>query len=158
MSVWSKILATTAGVAALVGLSSPAAAQISVRIGSGYSYGGYAPNYGYGGYAPSYGYGGYAPSYGYGYNGYNSNYGYGLDPRAAVDVCSRTVERNYGARVTGISSADPRNDGAFRVHGYVTSYGGYSYGNSSMGFSCKVDRYSRVVDLQLERNGYDGGW
>jgi len=70
MSVWKKALLATAGIAAGLSMASPAAAQISVRIGSGYGYGGYAPTYGYGGYAPGYGYGGYAPAYGYGNQGY----------------------------------------------------------------------------------------
>lgn len=163
MSALKKILLMSAGLAAVGGLASPAAAQITVRIGSGSGYsgyggGGYAPGYGYGNYAPAYGYGGYSSGYNDGYGGYGSNYGYSTDPRGAVAVCARAVERNYGARVTGINSAEPRNNGAIRVHGYLTSYGQYSNAGSSLGFTCKVDAYSRITDLQLEQNGYYRGW
>lgn len=148
MMALKKALFAMAGVVALAGLSSPAAAQITVRIGSGYG--------GYDGYAPGYGYGNYVPQYGYGYGA--QAYGYDLDPRAAVDVCARSVERNFRTRVSGITSVEPRNNGAVRIHGFATTYGGYGYRNAGVGFSCKVDRYARVTDLQLERAGGYSGW
>lgn len=144
MSVWKKALIATTGLAVVLGVSSPAAAQVYLSIGSGYGYGGYAQNYGYG----------YPQNYGYG--GFGQNYGFGMDPRVAVDICSRTVEGNYGVRVTGIRSAGPRNNGAVRVDGYVADYRGY--GSANMTFSCKVDRYGGIIDLRVDRNPYYGGW
>lgn len=155
MNALKKILLISAGLAAVAGMATPALAQISVRIGSGYGYSGYGGYGGYGGYAPAYGYGGYNSGSSFGYGGNN---GYGQDPRAAVEVCARAAERSFGARVTGINSAEPRNNGAVRVHGFLNSYGGYGNGGSSLGFSCKVDAYARITDLQLERNGYYQGW
>ena len=176
MSVFKKALAGSAGLAAIIGLASPAAAQYYPGYGNGnaYAYGnnnvgnqvGQAINGVIG--ALQYG------NYQYGNYGYNQNFGYGT-PNAAVERCARAVEdrlngggyQRYGygggngGRVTGIINIEPRNRGALRVHGLASSYTGYGYGQPNMSFSCRVDRYGRVEDLSFENNyryngnGYD---
>ena len=176
MSVFKKILAGTAGVAALAGLASPAAAQYYPGYGSQYG-NGYNNNVGgaigqainsaisatqYGGYP-------------YGNYGYGQSYGYGLTSNVAVNTCARAAESRMGygsSRVTGIRNIEPRNNGALRVNGYLSSYSGYGYGQPNLTFSCKIDRYARVVDLRIDQpqygygynrsyengNGYNRGW
>lgn len=156
MSVLKKILAGTAGLAAVVGLASPAAAQYYPNNGYGYNYGynnvGNAVGQAINGVIAATQYGNYP----YGNYGYGQPYGYGPNPNAAVDQCSRAVQARYGVRVTGIRDVQPRNNGALRVNGFVSDYHGYGYGNPNLTFSCKVDRYARITDLRVDRNGYRG--
>lgn len=177
MSALTKILTGAAGLAAVVGFASPAAAQ-------------YYPGQGYG----------------YGYNNNNNvlgaiingvlgygrypygNYGYGqTNDRHAVDQCARTVEArlNYrggyggygynqaygGGRVLGITRVERKSYG-LKVHGVASSgnraYDGYNrngYGNygynagADLKFDCKVDRYGRIRDVDIERrNAYYRGY
>ena len=170
MSALKNILAGTAGLAALIGIASPAAAQYYPGYNNGYGNG-----YGYGSNnvgnvvgqaingviaATQYG------NYPYGNAGYGQRYGYGMNSNSAVDQCSRALQGRYGGygynagpRISGIRSVEPRNNGAVRVDGLVSSYSGYGYGAPSQTFSCKVDRYGRVIDLRIDRNdryGYNG--
>ena len=162
MSVMMKLLAGAAGLAAVAGFASPAAAQ-------------YYPGYGYG----------------YGYNNggvvgaivnsvIGNGYGnYGGNDRFAIDQCSRAVEARLGGgygyggygynngygggRVVGITRVERRNSGV-RVRGVATSgaRGGYGYGYNSgaadLSFSCKVDYRGRIVDLDLDRRGPSYGY
>ncbi|MCY7397839.1 MAG: hypothetical protein LH466_03235 [Sphingomonas bacterium] len=173
MSALVKVLTGAAGLAAVVGFATPAAAQYYPGTGYGYNNGGgvvgaiinsvIGGGGAYGG-----GYGG-----GYGNNGGNDRY--------AVDQCSRAVQsrlgggyggygyNNYGGgRVVGITRVERRNSG-IRVRGVASSgsssgYGGYGYNNASadLSFSCKVDYRGRIVDLDLDRRydsyGYNEGY
>ena len=159
MSVLRKLLTGAAGLAAIAGFASPAAAQ-------------YYPNYGYG--------------YNNGVVGAIVNsvlgggYGnYGGNDRYAVDQCSRAVEarlgggyrgyggygynNGYGGRVVGITRVERRNSG-IRVRGVATSgmRSGYGYGYNNaaadLSFSCKVDYRGRITDLDLDRRGVDYGY
>lgn len=174
-----KLLAGAAGVAALGAVAVPAAAQ---------SYGYYPPYQTPGNVLGQVLNGVLGQPY-----GYNNRY-YGVDQRYAVDQCTRAVEmrmngngygyggayggrygyngynQNYGARVTAITSVEPRNNGALRVHGIVSrggqAYGydpryggGYGYNNGydrryygdQQRFSCRVDNRGRVVDVNFDR-------
>ena len=201
MSAFKKLLAGTAGVAALIGVASPAAAQYYPGYGYGNGYG-YNNNPGavvgnvINGVIAATQYGGYQ----YGNYGYGQNYRYGnqtIPANVAVNQCSRAVEvrlnggrynsgygygyggyNNYGGggRVTGITNIKPRNNGALRVlgvistagnygggYGYNGGYGGYGggYGAPNLSFSCKVDYSGRVIDLQItpfRGYGYNRGW
>lgn len=172
MSALKKILAGTAGLAALVGISSPAAAQYYPGYSNGYgnSYGsGYGSNnvgnvvgQAINGVIAATQYGNYP----YGNAGYGQRYGYGMNSSSAVDQCGRALQSRYGGygynagpRISGIRSVEPRNNGAVRVDGTVSTYSGYGYGAPNETFSCKVDRYGRVIDLRIDRNnryGYNG--
>ena len=167
------ILTGAAGLAAVVGMASPAAAQY--YPGNPYGYG----NSGTGVVGAIIGaLGGYG-QYPYG------NYGYGYaDNRVAVDQCARAVEAringgygNYGGgygnygygnygynngyaygggRVQGITSVERKNSG-IRVKGVATSgraqpYGGYGQqAYPDLRFNCKVDFRGRITDLDLDR-------
>ena len=181
MSALNKLLAGTAGLAVMIGLAGPAAAQ-------------YYPNYNYPGYAaPGYGYGNNvgnnvgnavgqaingviaATQYGnypYGNYGYGQTYGYGMNSNGAVDRCARAVEgrlngyngygdsRYNGGRVTGITRVDPRGNGGLRVWGVASTYSGYGYGQPNMSWDCSIDRFGRVTDTNFNTNrwGYNRGW
>lgn len=155
MSVTTKLLTGAAGLAAIAGFATPAAAQ-------------YYPGNGYGnGYNNNIvgaiinqvtGYGRY-PYGNYGYNQYGSQYGsqYGYNQNMAVDQCARAVEArlnggngyygygnvpyggynngynngygynrgNVGGRVQGITRVDRKSYG-LKVHGVASSgYRGY---------------------------------
>jgi hypothetical protein len=155
MSVTTKLLTGAAGLAALAGFATPAAAQ-------------YYPGYGYpannnnnivGAIINSVtGYGRY-PYGNYGYNQYGNQYGsqYGYNQNMAVDQCARAVEArlnggngyygygnvpygagyngyrngngynngNAGGRVQGITKVDRKSYGV-KVHGVASSgYRGY---------------------------------
>ncbi|MCA1652999.1 MAG: hypothetical protein ABR588_06385 [Sphingomicrobium sp.] len=173
MSALKKILAGSAGLAAVLGLASPAAAQYYLGYGYGYQNGNVGQTVGQAinGVIGALQYG----QYPYGNYGYGQSYGYGLDSNMAVDRCARAIEARlngggyggygYGGgygqgRVTGIRDIQPRNNGALRVHGYASSYSGYGYGQPNMSFSCKIDRYGRVTELNFDRNtyGYGRSW
>ena len=169
MSVLSKVLTGAAGLAAVVGFATPAAAQ-------------YYPGYGYnngGGVVGAIING----VIGNGQYGYGNQYGYGQgNDRFAVDQCSRAVQarlggnygggygyNNYGGgRVVGITSVERRNSG-LRVRGVASSgarggYGGYGYNNAAadLSFSCRVDYRGRVTSVNLDRRyqsyGYNDGY
>jgi hypothetical protein len=162
MSVLVKLLTGAAGLAAVAGFASPAAAQ-------------YYPNYGYGYNNGSGVVGAIVNSViGGGQYGYGNQYGYGQgNDRFAVDQCSRAVgarlgggygyNNGYGAgRVVGITSVERKNSG-LRVRGVATSgggggYGGYNNGSADLGFSCKVDYRGRIVDLDFNRRGVSYGY
>jgi hypothetical protein len=169
MSTLKKILAGTAGVAALVGLASPAAAQYYPGYNNGYGNNvGNAVGQAINGVIAATQYGNYP----YGNAGYGQRYAYGMNSNSAVDQCGRALQARYGGygynagpRISGIRSVEPRNRGAVRVDGMVSTYSGYGYGAPNQTFSCKVDRYGRVIDLRIDRNdryGYNGynqrGW
>jgi hypothetical protein len=160
MSVTTKLLTGAAGLAAIAGFATPAAAQ-------------YYPGYGYGsGYNNNIvgaiinsvtGYGRY-PYGNYGYSQYGNQYGY--NQNMAVDQCARAVEarlnggngyygygnvpyggynngynngygynRGYaGSRVQGITRVDRKSYG-LKVHGVASSgYRGYDgYGRQGYG-------------------------
>jgi hypothetical protein len=161
MSVLVKLLTGVAGLAAVAGVASPAAAQ-------------YYPNYGYG-YNNGGGVVGAIVNSVVG-NGYGN---YGGNDRFAVDQCSRAVEarlgggyggyggygynNGYGGRVVGISRVERRNSG-IRVRGVATSgaRGGYGYGYNSgaadLSFSCKVDYRGRITDVDIDRRGQSYGY
>ena len=114
--------------------------------------------------------GGRYRNYGYGY-GYDNAYGRGYQ----------------GARVTSVTQVSRRSNGGLRVHGYATTGGGYGgygqygggqygYGNPGYGydpqgygtygyqqpqgdarFSCTIDRYGRITDIDAKRN-YGGAY
>lgn len=183
MSALSKMLIGGAGVAALVGVASPAAAQY------------YPSPYGYNNGGGVVGaiinaIGGYG-QYPYG------NYGYGqTNDRYAVDQCTRAVDarlnrsgygygygqpygyanpgyaNGYGARIAGITRIDRRSNGGLRIYGVAMSnarYGGQygAYGNQPYGygyqnaaqpdlrFNCKIDRYGRITDVDINRVAYN---
>lgn len=179
MSALTKILTGAAGLAAVVGFASPAAAQ-------------YYPNNGYGNSGSgvlgaiigALGGGQYG---GYGYNGYGNN------TQQAVQQCASAVEQringNYGGgyggygnnqgygggygynqqgygggRVVSITHADRHGGGITKVKGYATSGGnagygyggGYSNGGADLYFKCEVDYRGYIRDLDISRtnNGY----
>lgn len=188
MSALTKIVTGAAGLAAVVGFASPAAAQYY----PGYPYGGNqgvvgaiingvlgGGQYGYGGYgyrqnsqlavnqcaraveARLNGYGGYG-GYDQSYGGYNQNYGgYGYNQGYGA------YTNGYaGGRVVQITRVEPRSSGT-RVRGIASSgsgYGGYGYANAGgdLSFSCKVDYRGRITDIDIDpryaTNGYYRGY
>jgi hypothetical protein len=164
MSTYKRMLAGAVGLAALIGTATPASAQYYQNYGS--PYGGYQNNYGANvGQAVGQAINGVlgAMQYGqypYGNYGYNQNY-YGTNANDAVGRCSGAVEarlNGYGGygqgRVTGIRNIEPRKNGALRVFGFASSYSGYGYGQPNLAWSCKIDRYGRVTDVDLDRDTY----
>jgi hypothetical protein len=162
MSVLVKLLTGAAGLAAVAGFASPAAAQ-------------YYPNYGYnngGGVV-----GAIVNSViGGGQYGYGNQYGYGQgNDRLAVDQCSRAVQARLGGgyggygynngygggRVVGITRVERKNSGV-RVRGVAATgaSGGYGYNNAGadLSFNCKVDYRGRITDLDLDRRGVSYGY
>ncbi len=183
MSAFKKVLVGTAGLAAVIGLASPAAAQYYPNTGSGYGssvgnavgraidgvvaatqYGYAQPGYSQYGYSQPYG------NYGQPYGNYGQAYGNAVNSHPAVGQCASALQSRGGyggayggARITGIRNIEPRNNGAVRVNGSVSTYTGYGYGAPNMTFSCKVDRNGRVTDLRIDRdnygaNGYNDGY
>ena len=170
-----KLLTASAGLAAAIGMASPAAAQ----------YGYQSPNVvgqiinnvlGYGRYP----YG----NYGYGQSTYMSS-------QTAVNQCAAATEarlnnramnttynrwspynnpyRNYAlsgqGRVLGIDRVQLRSNGRLKVTGVATSgrnysrpfgYGSYaynrSYGVPDLRFTCNADRYGRVASVNIRRS------
>ncbi len=179
MSALTRIVTGAAGLAAVVGFASPAAAQ-------------YYPNYGYGNSVGNVigeivGALGGVQYGGYGYNGYGNN------TQQAVQQCAAAVEQringNYGGgyggygynqgygygggygynqgygrgRVLSITHADRHGGGITKVKGYATSganagYGG-GYGASGspdLYFKCEVDYRGYIRDLDINRNSNYG--
>lgn len=150
MKAFTKILAGTAGLAALVA-AAPAAAQ-------------YYPGYPGGGYGGGYGGGDIVSSI---LNSILGGRSYATNERYAVEQCVRAVEyrintrgldneggrygqygygygydnaygRGYqGARVTSVSHVQRRSNGGLKVHGFATTnmggYGQYGYGANPYG-------------------------
>ncbi len=178
MSVLVKVLTGAAGLAAVVGFASPAAAQ-------------YYPGYGYGSNSGGGVVGAIISSVigggqygGYGYNGGNT--------QQAVQQCAAAVEQrlgggygNYGGgyggynqsygggRVVQITHADRHAGGTTKVKGLATSGssggygGGYGYnqgygGGADLSFNCRVDYRGRIISLDVNRRGlsygYDNGY
>ncbi len=145
MTMFSKILIGTAGLAATLAVAAPAAAQ-SYPYGYGQQNGGNVVGQilqgvlGYGQYPQgNYGYGqvnqrqavaqcaaaaeqrlNYRGQAGYGNNGYNNGYqgGYGNQAYGYAQG---------GARVVGITNVERRGNGGLRVTGVATSGQGYGY-------------------------------
>ena len=179
MSAKIKLLAGAAGLAALAGFASPAAAQypgygygynnnnpLGAILGTVLGYGRYPyGNYGYNTYsnqssaidqcaraveARLNGYNGY---YGYGnmgYGGYN-NYGY------------NNYGNNGGGRVQGITRVDRKSYG-LKVYGVASSgyrgyngygrggYGSYGYNaGADLSFNCEVRYDGRIRDIDINR-------
>ncbi len=186
MSASKKLLAATAGFAAVIGAASPAAAQYYPGYNNGYGNG-----YGYqnnnpgavvgnviNGVIAATQYGGYQ----YGNYGYGENYRYGnqmLPANVAVNQCAGAIQarlngggyggyNNYGGggQIAGITNIEARNNGALRVHGLISTMGGYrggyggGYAVPDLSFTCKVDYSGRVIDLEIDRNrgNYRRGW
>ena len=149
MSVKTKILAGAAGLAALVGFATPAAAQYYPGN----------PGYGYGNGNPVgtiinsiLGYGRY-PYGNYGYNQYGQQQ-YGNE-RVAIDQCARAVE----ARVSG--NANGYYGYGNRYGGYGNPYGGYGYNNGYAGGRVqgitRVERKSYGLKVWgVASSGYNG--
>ena len=169
-----KLLTATAGIAAAVGMATPAAAQYGYQqpnvigqiINSVLGYG----RYPYG-------------NYGYGQSTY-------MTSQAGVSQCAAATEarlnnvalnsrynqwnpynnpyRNYAVRghgrVLGIDRVELRANGRLRVTGVATSgrnysnpfgYGSYaynrSYGVPDLRFTCNADRWGRVANVNIRR-------
>ena len=181
MKAVTKLMTGAAGVAALVGMAAPAAAQY--------------PGYGYPGYNNN-------PANVIGQvinqvlNPYGQfGYSRGVNPQVAVNQCSAAVQQRlqmrynagynayggYGgynpyaqnaynqARVLGITRVEQRSSSTMRVRGYATSgrvyanpyagYGGYGgYGGymqaqapADLIFRCDVDYRGYVRDIDIDR-------
>ena len=176
MSLKMKILAGAAGLAAAVGVATPAAAQYYPQPGYGY------PNQG--GVVGAIvnqvlGYG----QYPYGNYGYNQGYG---NQRYAIDQCARAVEsrlngggygnwgyqgwngynrynNGYGGRVLGITRVERKSYG-LKVWGVASSgyngYDGYNrrgYGNygynagADLRWDCEVRHNGRIREVDINR-------
>ena len=174
MKAVTKLMTGAAGVAALVGMAAPAAAQYP-----GYGYGGYNSN-------PANVIGQVINQVLNPYGG--QRYAYGVNPQVAVQQCSAAVQQRlqsqyrpagYGgyspyaynnaysqARVLGISRVEQRSSSTMRVRGYATSgrmygnpYGGYGgYGGYAQAqapadliFRCDVDYRGYIRDIDIDR-------
>lgn len=172
MSALTNILSGAAGLAALVGVATPAAAQyypqpnggIVGAIINGVVNGGRYGQYPYGNYGYNQGYGGQSAaidqcaravearlsgnSYGgfgyrnYGYQGYSNGSG------GRVLGITRVERKNYGMKVSGVASS-----GYNRYDGYNRNgYGSYGYSQGAdLSFNCKVDYRGGIRDLHVSR-------
>ena len=179
MSVLTKMLTGAAGLAAVVGFASPAAAQYYPQPGYGYGNQGNVVGQILQGVL---GYGRY-PYGNYGYNQVNDRY--------AVDQCARYIEsrlagnggyqyggygnygygnqgygyNNYGGggRIQGITRVERKNYG-LKVFGVASSgytrYDGYNrrgYGNygfsagADLKFNCEITRNGQIRDIDIKR-------
>jgi hypothetical protein len=162
MSVKTKILAGAAGLAAVVGLAAPAAAQY--YPGTGYGYGNnnvvgqiIGQVLGYGRY----------PYGNYGYNQYGNQ-------SSAIDQCARTVEARLNGARGGYYGYGNMPYGGYN-QGYGGQYGGYNQGYGQYGYNqgygqgygggrvlgiTRVDRKSYGLKVygvaSSGYNGYDG--
>jgi hypothetical protein len=176
MSLKMKILAGAAGLAAAVGVATPAAAQYYPQPGYGYG------NNNQGGVLGAivnqvFGYGQY-PYGNYGYNQYGNQ-------SQAINQCARAVEsriggraygnwgyqnygyqgynNGYGGRVLGITRVERKSYG-LRVYGVASSgynryegynrqgYGNYGYSQGAdLSFNCKVEYNGRIRDVNVNR-------
>ena len=156
MSAKIKILTGAAGLAALVGLATPAAAQYYPQ--QGYP----QPGYGYGNQNPVnqivgqiLGYGRY-PYGNYGYNQYGNQ-------SAAIDQCARAVQARlsggYGTYY-GNQGYGYGNPGYGNPYGYNQGYGNRGYGGGSVQGITRVERKSYGLKVwgvaSSGYRGYDG--
>ncbi|HEU4956255.1 MAG TPA: hypothetical protein VFT40_01370 [Sphingomicrobium sp.] len=162
MSVTTKLLTGAAGLAAIAGFATPAAAQYYPGTGYGYNNGsgivgaiinsvtGYG-RYPYG----NYGYSQYGNQYGGQYgNQYGGQYGsqYGYNQNMAVEQCARAVEArlNGGNGYYGYGNVPYR--GGYNGYGYNQGYGG----GRVQGIT-KVDRKSYGLKVHgVASSGYNG--
>lgn len=163
----SKILTGAAGLVALAGVASPAAAQYGSGYGNNpvgqivnsiFGYGQYPyGNYGYNQYGNqssavdqcaravearlSGGYGGF-----YGYNNRNyGNQGYGV---GRVQGVTRVERKNYGLKVWGVASSGYRGYSGYNRNGYGT----YGYGaGADLKWDCEVRADGRIRDIDVSR-------
>ena len=104
---------------------------------------------------------------GYGYAnqpyGYAQPYGYG-QPYGYANA-------NGGGRVAGITRIERRSNGRLKVYGVAMTgarygqygaYGRQGYGggyqnaaNPDLRFNCKIDRYGRITDVDIDRLAYN---
>jgi len=143
MSLKMKILAGAAGLAAAVGVATPAAAQYYPQPGYGY------PNQGGGVLGQIvnqvFGYG----QYPYGNYGYNQGYG---NQRVAIDQCARAVE----ARLNRGTYGNYGYQGWNGYNGYNGRYGNGGYGGRVLGIT-RVDRKSYGLKVHgVASSGYNG--
>jgi hypothetical protein len=181
MTIMSRILAGTAGLAAVLAIASPVSAQ------QPYPYGnqdtgivGAIINSVTGG-----GYGQY-PQGAYGYGQYpQGNYGYGqTNQRAAVGMCAAAAEQRIsgdyrqpgygynngyanngyqpgyangyngqGDRVIGITNVERRGNGGLKVSGVASSGRAYGYGNQGYnGYNGQYANANQAADLRFSCN------
>ena len=150
MSVTTKLLTGAAGLAALAGFATPAAAQYP-----GYGYGNGYDNNIVGAIINSVtGYGRY-PYGNYGYSQYGNQYGnqYGYNQNMAVDQCARAVEArlNGSNGYYGYGNA-PYGGGSYNGYGYNQGYAG----GRVQGIT-RVDRKSYGLKVHgVASSGYTG--
>ena len=181
MSAYRKLLVGSAGLAAVIGAASPAAAQYypNQGYGNGYGYNGYGNGYnnGYGnnvGNAVSQAINGVIAATRYGnYRdgnyGYGQSYGYGqqrIPANVAVEQCARVVEaRLSGYDRGGYNGGYDNRYGA----GYGGGYGGYDsrYGGGYGGGArvtgiTKIEQRNRgavrVFGVASQAGGYNQGY
>jgi hypothetical protein len=150
MSMTTKLLGLSAGVAAIAA-AMPASAQYYGDRNNGYSQPyGYSQQYGNSqpyGYSQQYG---NSQAYGYSQPYGSRNYGYSANTSMASQQCSAAVQSrlynrssiggilgavlgtNTRGQVLSITQAEPRNNGTVRVRGLATS-GRYAYNNNRYG-------------------------
>ena len=174
MTILSRLLIGTAGLAATLALASPAAAQqpypynnqstgvlgaiVNAVTGNGYNQ---------------------YPRGAYGYGQYpRGNYGYGqTNQRAAVGMCAAAAEQRISAtypgqpgygynsgyqgyangyngqigRVLGITNVEPRYNGSLKVSGIASSGRGYGYNGQaySNGYSGQNPYANQAADLRF---------
>lgn len=178
MSAKTKILTGAVGLAALVGVATPAAAQYYPQPNYGYNQGGGVLGAIINGVVN----GGRYGQYPYGNYGYNQGYG---NQSMAIDQCARAVEarlsgraygnfgyrnygyqgynNNYGGRVLGITRVERKSYG-LKVYGVASSgynrydgynrngYGSYGYSQGAdLRFNCKVDYRGGIRDIDVSR-------
>jgi hypothetical protein len=154
MTRLSRFLIGTAGVAAILAIAAPAAAQqpypynnqntgvvgAIINAVTGNGYGQYPQGaYGYGQYPQgNYGYNQY-PQGAYGYGQYpQGNYGYGqTNQRAAVGMCAAAAEQRIGATYRGQPG-----------YGYNSSYQGYANG-----YNGQIGRVLGITNVEARYNG-----
>ena len=125
-----------------------------------------ARNYGYGNYGygnTGYGNNGYGNN---GYNGYNNNSGAQIAGITRIEHRNNGVTKIYGvAMTTGAYSGYNRGYNNGYNQGYGNGYNqgyGQGYGNVAanpdLSFDCKIDRYGRLIDVNINRmSRYDQG-
>ncbi len=173
MTIMSKMLVGTAGLAAALTIASPASAQQPYPYGN--------QNTGIvGAIINSVTGGGYDqyPRGNYGYGQYPGNYGYGrVNDRSAVGMCAAAAEQrisgNYrgqpgygynngyanngygyngqGAHVLGITNVERRNNGGLKVSGIASSGPAYGYGNQGYnnGYNGQYAYANQAADLRF---------
>lgn len=178
MSMTTKLVGLSAGVAAIAAAVPAQAQYYGQNYGSGYR--SYGQNYGSG-------YRSYGQNYGYGAAGQTYGYGYGANTTLASQQCSAAVQNrlynrrsiggiigsllgtNTTGRVLSVTQVSPRSNGTVRVRGLASSgryasnnygaygvgaYGamGYGYANAAdLSFRCDVAANGAVYDVSINR-------